>query len=178
MNGSRGNGATAWLLAGQKLLRAGGVTAVKLHALTAATGLTTGSFYHHFDGMPDFLDELAAFFGNEQVTQNLATIVEPEPRARLHAMMALAVEQDLQTLDAAMRDWAGSSTAAARAVKATDKALLTFVLDAFTELGYTGRDAEIRAQMMVAYGVARVMPPWPARQRSDPAAMLDILAPE
>ncbi|MEM8923428.1 MAG: TetR/AcrR family transcriptional regulator [Actinomycetota bacterium] len=177
MTDARSDGAVAWLLAGQQLLRAGGIGAVKLHALTAATGLTTGSFYHHFGGMPDFLDELAAFYGDEQVTDNLATIDETEPRARLLRMFGIAAEQDLQTLDAAMRDWAGSSTAAARAVKATDEALLTFVLDAFTELGYRGRDAELRAQMLIAYGVARVMPPWRAQQRNDSTDVLAILAP-
>ena len=65
-----------WLSAGQKLLRRGGVKAVKLGALTAELGLTTGSFYHHFDSMASFLDELARFYGADQVVAILAPLVK------------------------------------------------------------------------------------------------------
>lgn len=161
MSARRTKGATVWLLAGQALLRGGGITAVKLHALTDATELTTGSFYHHFGGMTEYLDALAEFYGSEQIERNLAQLQLDDPRERIRRAMELARDQHLVPLDIAMRDWAGSSTAAARAVEATDRRLLGFLADAFRELGFAERSAQIRAQLFVSSGVARVMAPWP-----------------
>lgn len=169
-------GATTWLLAGQDLLRSGGIGAVKLHSLTKAAGLTTGSFYHHFGGMPDYLDALAACFGDDQVESHLKGTESLEPRDRIVTLMAMARERKLIPLDAAMRDWAGSSSAAAKAVEAVDHRLLEYLTEAFAELGYSGRAGQVRAQLLVSSGVARVIAPWPPSEQ-DLDDVLDILAP-
>ncbi|MGH1505345.1 MAG: TetR/AcrR family transcriptional regulator, partial [Acidimicrobiales bacterium] len=71
--------ARRWLLAGQDLLREGGLPAVKQAELVARTGLTTGSFYHHFGSMAAYLEALAGFYGEDRAHELLAQIDMGEP---------------------------------------------------------------------------------------------------
>lgn len=154
------DGRRRWLLAGQQLLRRGGVPAVKLDALVRTTGLTTGSFYHHFDGMAAYLDELARFYGSERAEELLSTIDATEPRARLAELSRLARDERMAPLDAAMRDWAGSNEVAASAVRASDEVLLRFMERALRDLGHGRDDARVRAVVLLSTGAARVHAPW------------------
>lgn len=149
-----------WLLAGQDLLRCGGVAAVKLRALTDELDLTTGSFYHHFSGMAEYLDALARYYGSDQVRRNLAAIDDPDPRVRLRRLDAVSQDDHMGPLDAAMRDWAGSNDVAAEAVRHADEILLRFIEKAFRDLGFDRKNARIRAQLLFSAGVARISPPW------------------
>ncbi len=165
-------GRELWLLAGQELLRRGGIGAVKLQALTAELGLTTGSFYHHFTGTADYLDDLARYYGSEQVQRNIEAITSDDPRVRLHRLAAFSRDERMAPLDAAMRDWAGSNPLAAEAVGQADAVLLGYVAQAFQDLGFDRDDARLRALLLFSTGVARVQPPWRPAVRS----MDDILA--
>jgi AcrR family transcriptional regulator len=166
----------AWLDAGQALLRDGGIVAVKLDALTRTMGLTTGSFYNRFAGMKDYLDQLASFYGTDQVQANIQMADVDDPRERLRQLSRIARRERMRRLDAAMRDWAGSNAIAANAVRAADEQLLRFMARAFRDLGYPTRDAQLRAQMLLSFGVARVLPPW-KNALIDGSRVLDILAP-
>ena len=150
-----------WLRAGQTLLRRGGASAVKLQALTDELGLTTGSFYHHFSGMADYLDELARYYGADQPAQSRLIIDDPDPIERLRNLDAFSRGDKMQALDAAMRDWAVTSEVAADAVRAADAALLRFVEKAFADLGFGRAEARTRALLLISAGVARIHPPWP-----------------
>lgn len=169
-------GQEVWLAAGQELLRRGGVGAVRLQALTDELGLTTGSFYHHFSGMSQYLDQLAAYYGSEQPRSHLAAVEDADPRVRLQRLVALAGDERMVPLDAAMRDWAGSNAAAARAVSDADEFLLRFIERAFLDLGYGRNEARTRATLLFSVGVARISPPWRiGREMSN--EILEILAP-
>lgn len=169
-------GRELWLCAGQMLLRRGGIAVVKLQALTDELGLTTGSFYHHFSGMADYLDQLARHYGSDQLRENLALAEEPDPRVRLRRLAALSRDERMGPLDTAMRDWAGSNPLAATAVHDADEILLRFIERAFVDLGYPGRAAQTRATLLFSAGVARISPPWrPAPSVFDD--ILDVLAP-
>jgi AcrR family transcriptional regulator len=167
-------GRILWLQAGQTLLRRGGAAAVKLPALTAALGLTTGSFYHHFRGMTDYLDQLARFYGKDQFEQARPLLEHPDPVIRLRRLAAMSRDDRMQPLDAAMRDWAGSNPVAARAVRASDATLLAFVERAFRDLGHGRAGARTRALLLFSLGVARVHLPWklPKRVFDDVFAVL------
>jgi AcrR family transcriptional regulator len=166
----------AWLYAGQNLLREGGAAAVKLDALTRALGLTTGSFYHHFTGMKQYLDDLARLYGTDQVKANLDLADVEDPRERIRQLGRIARRSKMRRLDAAMRDWAGSNPIAAESVRAADEQLLHFMARAFHDLGFPTRDAQLRAQVLLSFGVARVIPPWRMAGDNDDR-MLAILAP-
>lgn len=153
-------GRRRWLQAGQALLRQGGVAAVKLQALTAETGLTTGSFYHHFSGMGEYLDELAGY-GADQLTHVLDALLALPPRERLRRLAEISADEEMFPVDAAMRDWAGSNPVAAASVKDTDGTLLRFMEQAFVDLGHDTEAARTRALLLMSAGAARVGAPWP-----------------
>ena len=155
------SGRERWLLAGQALLRSGGIATVKLETLTAETGLTTGSFYHHFANVDAFLEDLARFFGADQIEASLAAVDDPDPLARLSDLVRRNRDEDMTTLYAAMRTWAESSDAAREAVRAADHRMLTFLETAFGDLGHDPDAARLRALLFMSAGVARIHPPWP-----------------
>lgn len=169
-------GQELWLAAGQELLRRGGIAAVRLQALTEELGLTTGSFYHHFAGMSEYLDQLAAYYGSDQPREHLAVAEDADPRERLRRLVALAGDERMVPLDAAMRDWAGSNVAAAEAVRAADEFLLRFIERAFLDLGYRRSEAQTRSILLFSAGVARISPPWQVG-RSVVDEILNILTP-
>ena len=152
---------TAWLDAGQDLLREGGFSAVKLAELTERLHRTTGSFYHHFRGMEQYREELAAYFGDAQPRQVLQRLAPLPPVERLRGLQEVFVDREMGPLHAAMREWATTNATAATAVRAADHVLLEFIADVFRDLGLGDRDARARAEVVFAMGVARVDPPWP-----------------
>jgi len=151
---------TTWLDAGQDLLREGGFSAVKLAPLTKRLYRTTGSFYHHFEGMDEYREELAAYFGDAQPRAVLEQLAPMSPRDRLRGLQEVFVDQRMGLLHAAMRDWGACNETAARAVLAADHVLLEFIADVFSDLGFDDHDAHVRAEIIFAMGVARVDPPW------------------
>ena len=169
-------GRELWLLAGQELLRGGGIGAVKLQALTTALGLTTGSFYHHFAGIADYLDALARYYGSDQVHQHIDRIADDDPKVRLRRLGAVARDERMGPLDSAMRAWAAGNEVAADAVHQADELLLRYLEQAFRDLGFDRREAQLRALLLFSVGVARVQPPWrPAVRSIDD--ILAVLAP-
>jgi len=157
---------TAWLLAGQDILRDGGYRSVKLSALCERTGLTTGSFYHHFGGISEYLTELASFFGSEQPRSTLDRLSALSPERRLRRLEQLSVELHMGALHRAMRDWATVDSTAATAVNEADRVLLEFLRDAFVGMGVSRADAELRAEIVFALAVARLDTPWTRRSTS------------
>lgn len=149
-----------WLVAGQELLRRGGFQSVKLAALCELTGRTTGSFYHHFDGMAAYLGELASFFGVEQPSIVLGELAELEPERRLARLEHISAELHAGALHRAMRDWATVNEPAAEAVRAADTMLLEFIRDSFVAQGVSRAVAELRAEVVYSLAIIRMDTPW------------------
>lgn len=168
-----GSTRTTWLLAGQDLLRSRGIGGVKIDALVEVTGLTTGSFYHHFPNMAAYRDALAEFYARVQVDETLSAIDETDPHRRLRRIADVARRDSLGALDAAMRDWAGSDDVAAAAVRLLDATLLGHFARAFEDMGHDRASARVRAVALLAAGVARVHPPWPLQDPTE--ALLAVL---
>ena len=150
-----------WVLAGQDLLREGGIANVKLANLTAALGVTTGSFYHHFEDLGVYLDELADHYATTQPSAAFEVVRDLEPLERIRLLFTLADEQDIPRLDRAMRVWAASSPRAEAAVQKLDHAFLEFLAQAFRDLGLDEQDARVRAVLAFSAGAATVYSPWP-----------------
>jgi AcrR family transcriptional regulator len=163
-----------WLLGGQRLLRKGGVRAVKLASLTAEVGATTGSFYHHFSDVAEYLTALAGYYGGEQFDEAMTEVGNPDAVERLRRFGRLTRVQNLQPLDRAMRSWAEADPRARAAVRRTDERVLAFLEGAFNELGFADRDAALRARLLFAYGTAHIVAGW-AEQPSDLDDLLAIL---
>ena len=168
-------GAELWLAAGVRLLDEGGVATVKLPALAARVGLTTGSFYHHFRNMTEFLDRLAERYAAEPVAAAPDATIAPRERIRL--TLAQHTGRDRATAGSALRDWAATSDAARHAVHLGDATTLDQLAADFQALGHDELDARARALLVFSVVVSTIVPPWGG---AAPAVdqVLDLLAPE
>jgi AcrR family transcriptional regulator len=145
-----------WILAGQELLREGGIGAVKLTPLLARLEVTSGSFYHHFRDFPEYRQALADYYGGENVARVTAIVAQVEdPAERLRTFRRLALEWDIGRLDSAMRVWATSDERARAAVARLDTEFLELIRASFRDLGFSAEQARIRALLAFAAGVGR-----------------------
>lgn len=165
-----------WITAGQELLREGGSTAVKLRPLLVRLGVTSGSFYHHFDDFGAYLDALADHYGDEHLRATVAAIESVPAGQRLHLMRQLRDELAAPELDRAMRVWATSNARAARAVERLDHRLLQLVAEDLVALGFPESEAQLRALIIFAAGIGDplMFRPWQT-DASTRAAALDLL---
>lgn len=172
-------GAELWLAAGVRLLEDGGVATVKLPALAAQVGLTTGSFYHHFRNMTEFLDRLAARYASTASHESVpvAPAVPTDPRERLRATLRRQSGHDSRAIGSALRDWAATSDTARQAVRVGDAGVLDQLAADFVALGHDEMDARARALVAFSVGVASIVPPWGGTAPSIDQ-VLDLLAPQ
>lgn len=143
-----------WLDAGQALLRAEGLRALRLRTLADSLSISTGSFYHHFKDFEAFLGQLADYYSGEQLSESLADIRRraASPYECIKAASEFALNEDLPRLTLAMRAWARSDPRALTAVRALDQKLITFFTESLEDMGYSPGDAIARAYLLVATG--------------------------
>lgn len=141
-----------WLEAGQALLRASGVGGLKLRALAASLGISTGSFYHHFSDFDAYLVALAKYYSGEQLAANIATVMREAhtPYDRIVRASQLARETSLPELITAMRAWARRDARVAPEVAVLEQGLMDFLAQCFVGLGFTRDQAVVRAFVMLS----------------------------
>lgn len=95
-----------WLEAGWHLLAEQGIAALTIERLTERLGITKGSFYHHFAGLPDYRTALLAFLEQAETLQ-VIQLVEQEatPAAKLRRLLDLVVAYPPDS-EIALRAWA------------------------------------------------------------------------
>jgi AcrR family transcriptional regulator len=148
---------TDWVEAGQALLTEGGIDAVKLHRLTCRLEVSTGSFYHHFKNLDDYLTALAEFYGSE-----LARMPFDQARERVGEDHAAILREatnifgvgSMRQLNIAMRAWAHWDTRAQDAIRRYDEVLMKNLDQIFEALGYEEIAAKSRTLLMM--GLATV----------------------
>lgn len=145
-----------WINAGQDVLRDVGISGLKLAQLTKRLGVSTGSFYHHFNDFDDYLGALADHYSLERVKGELDTTLAggPGPLARMRRLARLSIRQRTFELDHAMRIWATMDPRAERTVRQAESQVLAFLADAFGELGFSPADSMLRARMLLSCNVA------------------------
>ncbi|GGC72866.1 TetR/AcrR family transcriptional regulator [Chelatococcus reniformis] len=156
-----------WIDAGQDVLRDAGIAGLKLAQLTRRLGVSTGSFYHHFNDFDDYLGALADHYSLERVKGELATTLAggPGPLARMRRLARLSIRQRTFELDHAMRIWATMDPRAEKTVREAEAQVLAFLADAFGELGFGPTDSMLRARMLLSCNVAPLgLPPGEERR--------------
>ena len=165
-----------WLEAGQQLLRTSGVGGLKLHALAASLGISTGSFYHHFSDFDAYLVALAKYYSGEQLTANIATVRREAatPHERILRASELAREIDLPSLMVAMRAWARRDARVAAEVAVLEQGLMDFLTECFEGLGFARDAAQVRSFVMMSAASAEVAPPELGDHRRLGRAIIDL----
>jgi len=101
-------GAALWIEAAYTILAEEGHRELTIERLTAVTGKTRGSFYHHFGSVDGFTTRVLDDW-REQNTERIARIAvtDPEPSGRRALVHREAVRLDAR-IEIAIRRWAGA----------------------------------------------------------------------
>lgn len=144
-----------WIRAGFAILAEEGIKALKIDRLCARLGVTKGSFYWHFDGMPSYRAALVSAWGElrDEDRGTFDELGEVEPRERLSRMMTSLVSPRHWTLERAMREWARSDDTVAASVRESDRRVVQAVRRAFLDYGFDESEADLRAQATFAAGI-------------------------
>lgn len=147
-----------WARAGLDLLMTEGRAAVKISRLCADFGVTKGSFYWHFEDFDHLMSAIARLYFSQEMdaARGLVSMEEMPPAHRLETMSAMLVESRAWEGEAAVREWARADDSVAEAVAELDRRIFGVVHDAFVELGFSERDARIRAGVLVYAGIGFV----------------------
>ena len=147
-----GKSRTDWVKAGQTLLVDGGIDAVKLNRLTELLSVSTGSFYHHFRNLDDYLDALARFYGTEQAQlmfDEARDVVGNDPAAQLREATRIFGRGSMRQLNIAMRAWAHRDKRAFAAVRRYDDVLMQNLDQVFLSMGFDELAAKSRTLIMM-----------------------------
>ena len=134
-------------MAGFRALAVSGPSALRAEALARDLGTTKGSFYWHFEDLPDFLSRLLRLWEDRAYDGVVAQLDPAEPaRARLERLCRIAVEfQDPayggSALEPAMRAWALSSPDVAKAVARMDARRIGYLADLCRDAGVADPEA-------------------------------------
>jgi AcrR family transcriptional regulator len=144
-----------WLQAGFAIIAEEGMNALKIDRLCERLGVTKGSFYWHFEDMPNYRAALVQAFSEmrDEERREFDGMHDVAPRERLSRMMASLVSPRHWTLERAMREWARSDATVAASVRAADRRLLRLIRRAFEDYGFDTDEAEVRANAAFAAGV-------------------------
>jgi AcrR family transcriptional regulator len=140
-----------WIEAGLALLVSEGIYAVRITRLADALGVTRGSFYWHFKGRDDLLDELVGHWGRRNTRAITATADGAlDLTSGILALFEVWLEAERfdPLLDSALRDWARRSDKVRRAVEEADDARVQAIAELFARSGYDATDAFIRARII------------------------------
>ncbi|WP_063046720.1 TetR/AcrR family transcriptional regulator [Nocardia pseudovaccinii] len=162
-------GKASWLASGLVILGTAGPTGLTIDKLVAATGLSTGSFYHHFPGMPGYKSALLAYFEEMHTTRYLREIeaADLDPRGRLDLLIDLVlVDDEPAAIEVAVRAWALDDPIAAAAKERVDGTRLGVLRTLLADCGYAEADAEQTAQILylLVLGAGNMLPAVPPAQ--------------
>ncbi|WP_339948585.1 TetR/AcrR family transcriptional regulator [uncultured Albimonas sp.] len=148
-----------WFQEGQRLLIEQGIAGMRLAKLAKRLHISTGSFYHHFTDMDDYLGQLADFYSSDQVSRLADEVARKvdDPVDQIRLLAARSVASGLFDLDRAMRVWATSDPRAAKSLHDAESVVVEFVGAAFARMGFAPAEARLRSQILLAANLAHLV---------------------
>lgn len=136
-----------------KVLQYRGVDGVKIVVIAESLGVTSGSFYWHFNGLRDLLDCLLEFWEREMTDAvvHAAKAYGGPPEDRILNLMYQVMEEDAATYDHAISIWARKDPAANEVFTRTLRKRFDFASWMFKQSVFSHRQASIRGRLLVAY---------------------------
>jgi len=143
----------AWLQRALEAIGRRGQGWVGIHDLVKDLGVTKGSFYWHFKNREDFVEAMLDYWV-EELTSSVAqaiSAVDGTPQDRLLALAEFVTTNERATFDIAIHAWALRETKAAEAVAKAEAIRLNCVRSLFAEIGFEGRELEMRTRTFVVF---------------------------
>jgi AcrR family transcriptional regulator len=149
-------GREAWLGAARRALIEEGTAGVEINKLAKRLGVSRGGFYWFFKSRQQLLDELLAHWAKEGTVLFERVLRSSSDGVRqIQALNRLWIDESEYDprWDGAVRDWARTSASVFKVVAAVDRKRIALIREMFVNLGYRGRDAQIRARVMYYHQV-------------------------
>ena len=109
--------------------------------------VTKGSFYHHFGGMPGFVEQLLAYWEREHSERLIAiSKAQPDPSLRITTLTEMAVNLP-HASESAIRAWGRSNADVAEVIARVDKRRERHIVDAIAALGVDRGRARLLARI-------------------------------
>jgi len=146
-------GRADWIAGALRAMVAKGISAVTIDVVAAELEVTRGSFYHHFVDREDLLRAMLEYWLDRWTTQ----IREASRNRELDGTDALTNLSDLirqreaAHLDAFVRSWAARDQMAFEYVKKADIIRIDYIRSLFEDLGFKGRELEVRSRLFYFY---------------------------
>ena len=146
-----------WINAGQQMLITSGIDSVRVETLAQKIGITRGSFYHHFKGRNELLQEILIDWksrATEQVIRRLKNTHYP-PKEQLAIIFNLPTRghsaKSAADFELAIRAWARRDKSARKMMEEVDQFRLNYIKELIISLGYNDKEAAQRAFLLYSY---------------------------
>ena len=150
-------GREIWLDTARRALIEEGTAGVEINKLAKRLRSSRGGFYWFFKDRAQLLRELLDYWVRTS-TVLFERILQTPGRNGMEEYLALTnlwideKEYDPKW-DGAVRDWARTSEAVRKVVQAVDQKRIAVLEQIFNDIGYTGKEAHIRARVMYYHQV-------------------------
>ncbi|TDC14572.1 TetR/AcrR family transcriptional regulator [Kribbella albertanoniae] len=152
-----------WLDAGLSILTEDGAPALTIERLVGMLGLTKGSFYHHFGGMPGYKTALLDLYEQEFTSRFVEAVDDAQatPRARLDALMKLVVNDRRPDPEVAVRAWAMQDAEVEQVQRRIDNTRMKYLRAQWLEHSGDATEAKYMSQLLYLslIGAFHVVPP-------------------
>ena len=142
-----------WLEMALEVLETDGIAGVRIEVLAKRLAISKSGFYWHFRNREHLLKDMLDYWSRE-LTDVIAAnpqMLTLDPKSRITRTAEMILEHDLARYEIAIRQWALQDAVAARAVRKVNRIRLDFLSMAFSELGFTGNDLDMRTMLFVCY---------------------------
>ncbi len=129
------------------LLAAGGVDALTIANLCSGLGVTTGSFYAHFDGIREFHVAFLEQWEEGRIyhlKDEVEAVSDPVERLSVIRRIALSVHHEAES---AIRGWARTNPMVAEFQRRVDQTREAVLVQSFVDVGIEDHDARILARI-------------------------------
>ncbi|HEY2098288.1 MAG: hypothetical protein QOI50_7576 [Pseudonocardiales bacterium] len=133
-----------------EVLAEAGSEGLTVSELCSRLGVTKGSFYHHFSGMPELVTALLGFWEEERSRRLIAaSAAEPEPLARFKLLLNIAAGLPHEA-EAALRAWGRSNAEVRAVVERVDQERERHLTESLQLFGLAEDRARLRARTAIA----------------------------
>ena len=142
-----------WLDMALEVLETDGVAGVRIEILAKRLEISKSGFYWHFKNRDHLLKDMLDYWTHEltEVATENPQLLTLKPKSRLIKTAEMILEHDLTRYEIPIRQWALQDAVAARAVRKVNRIRLDYIGGAFSELGFTGDDLDMRAMLFACY---------------------------
>lgn len=141
---------TRWLEEGLQILSEYAQDKIRIQVLCERLKLTKGSFYHHFHGIEDYIDQLLHFWKKKSTD---ALIQKSErikyPQEKLFSLDTLTFQID-HKIEQAIRSWSYYNSSVKEILKQVDLKRIEYLASIYLQLGFQKEDAMNKAKLEYA----------------------------